>query len=111
MLQEAPDDGAHLDAFRDAANAGPQATNAADDEIDIDAGARSTIQRLNDGGFGKRVEFGDDASRPACARMRGLAIDLGDDGVMQTERRVQQLAQPRNLRETGKLQENLMNIL
>ncbi len=93
MLQEAADDGAHLDALGDAADAGPQAAHAAHDEIDFHAGARGAIQRLNDGGFGERVELGDDARRPACPRMLGLPIDLGEQRLVQAERCMQQLAQ------------------
>jgi hypothetical protein len=90
---------------------GPQAAQAAHDELDRHAGARGTVQGLNDGRLGERVELRDDARGLARAGVLGFAIDLRDDRLVQAERRVQELAQLRNARESGELQEDLVNIL
>ncbi len=76
MFKEAADDGSHLDAIGNAADAGPQTAHAANDEVDLDAGARGAVQSLNDGRFGQCVELCDDACRLAGSRVLGLALDF-----------------------------------
>ena len=50
------------------------------------------------------------AGRPG-ARVLGLALDLLDDRFVQAERRLQQLGEPRRLREARQLQEQLVHVL
>jgi hypothetical protein len=47
MLEKAPDDARHLDAIADSGNSRAQATNAADDKIDIHASLRRVVEVLD----------------------------------------------------------------
>src|SRR3984957_16264299 len=111
MFEEAADDGAHLDPLGYARHAGPQAAQTAHDEVDIDAGARSSVQSLDDDGLGERVKLRDDAGGLAGFGVGAFALDAGEQRLMQAERRMQQLAQARHARESGQLQEYLVDIL
>src|SRR5207248_2289825 len=86
VLEEAVDDAHHADAIGNAADAGAQGADAADDEIDLHAGLRSPVERLDHVGLGERVHLGDDA---ALARLGGdlrLAIDELEDRCLEVER-------------------------
>ena len=48
VLQEAPDDADHADILADAGHAGPQAAHAAHDQVDLHAGLRRAIERLDE---------------------------------------------------------------
>src|SRR5262249_61152764 len=61
MLEEASDDRADGDAVADAGNAGPQAADAANDEVDPHARLRRAIQPLDDFAVGQAVQLDDDA--------------------------------------------------
>src|SRR5450631_1729501 len=111
MFEEAADDGAHLDALGNAADAGPQTAHTTDDQLNVDARPRSSVQRLYDRRFRERIELGDDAGRFSGARVLGLAFDLREQRLVQAEGRVQQLAQFRHLREPGELQEYFVDVL
>ena len=86
VLEEAVDDAHHADAIGNAGDAGAQGADAADDEIDLHAGLRSPVERLDHVGLGERVHLGDDA---ALARLGGdlrLAIDELEDRCLEVER-------------------------
>src|SRR5947207_271146 len=63
VLEEATDDRFHSDALREARDAGAQAADAADHEIDFDAGARCRIERIDDLGVDERVHLHPDRGR------------------------------------------------
>ena len=92
-------------------NARPQCTQAADDEVDLHAGARSAIQRLDHMRIHQRIHLGDDPARAAGRREIGFVVDLLDHLVVQAERRHQQLGKPRCLREARELQEQFVHVL
>src|SRR5688572_28183520 len=60
MFEESADDRTHTDVVRYAGNARPQCADAAYDKVDLYAGLRGFIQRLDDLRFDQRIEFGDD---------------------------------------------------
>src|SRR5690606_32234139 len=61
VLEEAPDDAHHADALGEAGDARAQATDAAHDEIDLDAGLPGLVERLDDLPVDQGVHLGDDA--------------------------------------------------
>src|SRR5579863_866593 len=111
MFEKAADDGANLDPLRDARHARPQAAHAAHDEVDTHAGARRTIQRLDDGGLGERVELGNDARGPARLGVSRFPLDPVEQRLVQAERRMQELAQTGNASQSRQLQEYLVHVL
>src|SRR5271157_6093150 len=75
VLEETTDDAAHADAMTDAAHTGTQGTDAANQEIDLDAGLGSTIEGLNHFLIDQGVHLGNDASGAAFAGVLGFAFD------------------------------------
>ncbi len=69
VLQEAADDGAHADAFRQAFDAGPQDAEAANDQVDLDSRLRGLVERLDDRGLEQGVHLGDDVRGAAGLRV------------------------------------------
>ena len=55
--------------------AGPQAADAADDQVDPDARLRGVVERLDDLRVDQRVHLGDDPRRAAGLGVLGLAVD------------------------------------
>ncbi len=111
MLEESPDDRAHLDVIGDPGDAGTQRAHAAHDQVDAHAGARGPIQTLDGLWIHQGVELGDDAPALAGAGVCALALDQRVQGFLQLEGRLQQPAQARCLREAGELQEDLMHVV
>ena len=68
MLQETPDDRFDPDILRQPGHAGPQATNAANHEIDLHAGLARRIKRIDDHRVDQRVAFAPDRGRAAGLR-------------------------------------------
>ena len=92
MLEEAADDRAHADVLRHARHSRPQRADAAHDEVDLHAGARRVVQRLDDLRFDQRVHACATMRAVApVARMLGLARDQLQQRCVQRERRLQQL--------------------
>jgi len=75
VLQKAPDDAAHANIVAHAAHAGPQSTNAAHDQIDLDSRLGRTVEGLDHGLIDQRIHLGNDAGRPAFASMIRFTID------------------------------------
>ena len=75
MLEEAADDADHADPVADALDTGPQAADAAHDEVDLDPGLRRAVQRLDRLGVDNAFIFA--VIRPAAAGARELrfAVD------------------------------------
>ncbi len=93
MLEEAADDGAHADVLAHAGHAGTQSADAADDEVDGDAGLRCDVERVDDLVVEQRVHLGDDARGAAGAGVFSLAVDEGEEAVGEGERRDEQRAE------------------
>src|SRR6266852_2816758 len=70
MLEEAADDRFDPDAIGEPGHAGPQATDTAHDEIDLDAGARGGVERVDDLRVDQRIHL-----HPDCRRTPGLDTD------------------------------------
>ena len=77
MLEEASDDGADGDVLADAGDAGPQAADAANDEVDFRAGLRGGVERFDEFLVHEGVHLGDDPRRFAGARGGGFVFDVG----------------------------------
>src|SRR5689334_3672449 len=65
VLEETADDRHDANAVAEVGHAGPQRTDAAYDEVDVDAIARRAIQRSHDVRIGKPVELRGDPCGPA----------------------------------------------
>src|SRR5258708_34217821 len=87
VLEEAADDRTHPDPLRESWDAGPQRAHAPDDELDLSAGLRRRVERVDDVGIDEVVDLDGDAA----ARLR-LALDELGDTRPQARRRHQQLA-------------------
>ncbi len=83
------------------ATPGHQAAGAADDEIDVDAGLRRLVQRLDDLDVDERVELEHDPRRLAAASVRRLALDQLEEPGAQGERRDEQAPEHPLAREAG----------
>jgi hypothetical protein len=57
MLEKPPDDALDVDVLGEVGNAGPQAANAAHDEIDFDASLARLVQRVDDLGVDQEFIF------------------------------------------------------
>ena len=75
MFEETPNDRADANIFGEPRNAGPQATESANDQIDGDSRLRCVDQRIDDVGVFELVHFGDDARRLAGFLMFDFALD------------------------------------
>src|SRR5207237_8719148 len=75
VLEKAPDDAYHTDLVADTWDSRSQATDAADDQIDVHAGLRRIVQVLNDFSVDERIHLGDDARPLSRPRVLGFAID------------------------------------
>jgi hypothetical protein len=86
VLEKSPDDRAHADVFRYAGNPGSQRTQAADDEIDLHAGTRCAVQRLDGLRVHQRIHLGDDPAGTTSGGNERLALDLLHHRGVQAER-------------------------
>ena len=79
VLEEAADDRLDADVLRQAGNAGPQAADAAHDEVDLDAGRAGVVERVDDLRIDERVQLHPDAAGPARLGVADLARDQLED--------------------------------
>ena len=91
MFEQTADDAADLDIFGKSGHAGAQHAYAADDQVDLDAGARSLVKRVNYLRIGQAVHLGDDPRRVPSSAFFGLAADHLDHPFAQVYRRYEQL--------------------
>ena len=80
VLKEAADDGSDLDVLRQARDAGPQAADAAYNELDRDAGLTRAIERVDHRLVDQRVELCPDLRRAAGFCVRDLIVDQLQEG-------------------------------
>ena len=76
MFELTADDRAYADVFRQILDAGAQAADAANDQIDLDARVRRRVQRTHDDRIDQRVHLQPNLRRTPCPRMRGLFLDV-----------------------------------
>src|SRR3954469_22224599 len=76
VLQEAAHDRADADVLRQAVDARPQRADAADQQLDRDAGVRRLVQRVDDPLVDQGVHLEPDAAGPALGGVPDLAADL-----------------------------------
>src|SRR5215813_1630541 len=81
MLEESPNDRPDADPLGPARNAGPEAAEAAHDEIDGHARTRGLDQRLDDLRILELVHLAHDAGRAARFLMRGFALNEIDQAL------------------------------
>src|SRR4051812_27148796 len=91
MLEEAADDAFHADAFRQTRHARAQAADAANDELDRDAGLTRPIERIDDTGIDERVHLRPDRGGLAGPRMRDFLFNQGHEVLAQRQRREAEL--------------------
>ena len=75
MFEEPADDATHANVVGQAGHSGSQHANAANDEIDRNAGLRSFIKTFDNVGVSQPIELRDDARGTAGFSMRGLSLD------------------------------------
>ncbi len=63
MLEKPSHNAAHRDVFADALDTGSQTANAADDQVNLHAGLRSAVERLNNIAIHQGIHFGNDPRR------------------------------------------------
>src|SRR5206468_7217357 len=76
MLEESTDHGDHANALGASSHARSQRADAADNEVDLDAVSRRTIQRAHDVRIGEAVQLRGDTRRLSRSRMLRLALDV-----------------------------------
>ena len=90
---------------------GPQAADAAHDQVNLHARLRGAVEGLDDLPFGQRIDLGDDAGGQALAGVLGLALDELEQAVVQLERRDQELAHALELADAGQQVEEVGGVL
>src|SRR4029078_12384977 len=75
VLEEPVDDAVHSDVLRYSRQAGSQAADAADQEVDRDAGLAGLVEGFDRPAVDERINLGDDASLFAFAGPAGLFVD------------------------------------
>src|SRR6266581_4344425 len=111
MFEEAADHRADPDVVGEAGHAGAQDADAADDQVDGDAGLAGLVERGDGLGLDQGVHLGDDAARAALARRRGFAANGGEQARMQSEWRLPEVAQAGGLAEAGDFLEEVADVL
>ena len=83
VLQEAVDDAADADVFRDARQPRPQAADAADQQVDRHAGLAGAVEGLDRAAVDERVELGENPRLLALPGPLGLLVDQLDRPPLQ----------------------------
>ena len=86
VLQETIDDAANVDVLGDARQTGPQATDAANDQINGHARLTGLIQRLDRAAIDERVELREDPRPFTATRPLGLFVNELDGLIVQVLR-------------------------
>ncbi len=87
VLEEAVDDRKDLDPLGEAGDARAQAADAADRELDLHAGLRGHVERVDHVHVDEGVHLGDDLALAAGARVADLPRYQAEDGLVEAERR------------------------
>src|SRR4029077_17253842 len=101
VLEKAADDADDANIIAQAGDFWPQATDAADDQIDADIGAGSFVQFFDDLLINKGVQLRNNARRFARAGIVALAFDQLDKPAMHIEWRDHQFFQTGITGKTG----------
>src|SRR5436190_15147102 len=86
MLQEPADDRFDADVRRHSGDAGPEATNSADHELDRNARLARLIKLIDYLAVDQAVDLGPHRGRLALPRIRDFRVDQGEDLLAQTLR-------------------------
>ena len=81
VFEKSADDADDANIFAQAGNFRAQTTDAADDQIDLHAGAGSFVKFLDDLLIDERIEFRDHAGRFACPSVIAFALDQPDEAA------------------------------
>src|SRR5262245_57311194 len=110
VLEKTADDRFHPDILGQPRQAWPQAADATHHEIDRNARARRLVEHVDDLGVDQRVVLDPDRGRATAAGMRDFLFDVLADAVAQRERRNRHPFEPRGLRVTGHIVENVRDV-
>src|SRR6185312_17541242 len=88
VLEEAPNDALDANVLGEPRDAGPEAADAADDQLDRHASATGAVEAVDDLRIDQRVQLGPDAGRPAGLGTLGLHRDQPQEVVLHADRRV-----------------------
>ena len=86
VLEELADDRADADPLRQPGTPGTSVHGAADDEVDVDAGRRRPVQRLDARPIEQRVHLQHDAAAGRPAACSDLALDELEEALAQPGR-------------------------
>ena len=110
VLEELADDRTDADPLRDAGQPRLERAGAADDAVDLDAGVRRAVERLDDGHVDDRVELQDDPRRPAGRGVAHLAVDEVEETRPKAVRRDEQPAERALARQSGQVVEQVGDV-
>ena len=110
VLEELADDRADPDPLGHAGQPGLDRAGAADDQVDVDAGVRRPVERLDDRHVDDRVELEDDPRRPAGRGVADLAIDQVEEPRAQAVRRDEQAPERALARQPGQVVEQVGHV-
>ena len=110
VLQEPADHGLDANVFRQSGNSGPQAANAAHDQLDRNAGLRCFIQRIDNVGIDQRVHLHPDRRRLAVSCEIGFAAYVVENPVAQGQRRHRHFLDVARLGVTGDVIEDACGV-
>ena len=110
MLEEAAEHADDADVLRQAGHARAQAADAAHDEIDLHAGLRGLVQRLDHRPVDEAVHLQHDTTPAPGHRVRGHPPHLVDDALAQVGGRDEQLAVALRAPEAGQVVEEVGDV-
>jgi hypothetical protein len=110
VFEEAADDRLDANALRQAGDTGPEAANAANDEVDLHARLAGVVERVDDLCVDQRVELHPDLAWPASGDVRHLARDQFKDALANRERRHGHSLEADRLRIAGDVVEDAADV-
>src|SRR5262249_59731804 len=87
MFEETADDALDADVVGEAGYARPQTADTAHDEVDLDAGLRGAVERVDQLLIHDLVELDPDVAGPPRLHMRDLLVDQAQQRLPQRQRR------------------------
>jgi hypothetical protein len=82
MFEKPADDALDPDIVRQPRNAGPETADAANDEIDLDAGIAGNIKGVDDARIDEGVELGPDLRRATRLGVGDLLLDVLEEALL-----------------------------